>query len=524
MQIIVHIQNQDPIHINADGNETLAKAIWLSGKVPPPPLCSAIGKCGQCKVLFISPAPTAHAAEHNILSQEELANGFRLACRHHINKLGENTNCIEISLPTSTIKNINIELSSAHTSNALLAVDLGTTSLHWQAINPQGQIIAKGAQINPQMGAGSDIISRLAFAMNAKGKAQLASLVIEALKDILQQLPPISEICLAANTAMSAIFLQKNIASLSHAPYSLPLQGHSVEQVKDLPPIYIPPQLAPFVGGDISAGYADLVQQDDLEFPFLFTDLGTNGEFILAHDAHKAHITSVPLGPALEGIGLSLGHMAYGAEGIVSSVHLSPKGLEPATLDSAAPQYICGTGYLSIINCLLKSGLLQKDGHFTNKENISNPLAANLHKLIEKQGNEYILRLWPHKADNMYISSTDIEEILKVKAAFSLAMQELLDAAHMSPTNLKAIYLAGAMGSHAQGEDLEGLGFIPYGMSNRLIRMGNTSLNGAKALLLEPSKRNSLHEWSKNNIHIQLAEHSNFIMKYMQHMQFSFTD
>ncbi len=522
MHINVHTQDST-IYISADSGQSLAEAIWLSGKLSPLPLCSGLGRCGQCKVLFNSPAPKPHAMELKLLSASDIERGIRLACRHILESLNPNpAGNIEITLHSNSIPEQNIEVSTSEKS-ALLAVDLGTTSLHWQALSTTGNIIAKGQQINPQMGAGSDIVSRLAFAMKPEGTKILSDLVVNSLINITKNLPPVTEICLAANTAMSGIFLQKNIKSLAAAPYSLPLHGNNIEYVKGLAPIYIPVQLAPFVGGDISAGYASLMQQNKVEFPFIFTDLGTNGEFILSLNEQDAYITSVPLGPALEGIGLSLGHMAHGTSGVVCEVHLSPKGLEPTTLDNAPPKRICGTGYLSILKCLFQCGIIQQDGHFTHKENLNNPLAANLFKLIEKQDNEYILRLWPHLADNMFISSTDIEEILKVKAAFTLAMHELLNTANLLQKDLKNIYLAGAMGSHVKGEDLEALGFIGYGMSNRLIKLGNSSLDGAKTLLIDPTRRSWLHEWSKNNKHIQLANRADFLTKYMQHMQFTFT-
>ncbi len=526
MHIKIHINNQGTIEIDANKGQSLAKAIWLSGKLSPPPLCSALGRCGQCKVIFISPAPKALEIEENLLKPQELDQGLRLACRHNLESLQTNSDgSIELSIPTHLSKNKKTIKVQSKDHAAYLAIDLGTTSLHWQATNTQGEIIAQGQQINPQMGAGSDIISRLAYAMEPEGTKILSKLVIQAVQKVLAQLPPVTEICLAANTAMSGIFLQKCIKSLAVAPYKVPLNGNSIEHLENLPPIYIPPQLAPFVGGDISAGYAALMQEDNIEFPFIFVDLGTNGEFILAHDIDHAHITSVPLGPALEGIGLTFGQMAQSdAGGIVNSVRISPHGLEPTTLDGSAPQRICGTGYLSLLSCLLKIGILEQSGHFCDASKLSTPLSRKLHSHIETHAGEQIFRLWPHIASQhgMYISSTDIEEILKVKAAFSLAMQELLSAAQLTAKDIKALYLGGAMGSYVEGSALEALGFIPLGINTRLERVGNTSLAGAALLLNEPQKRDWLYKWSKQYTHIQLAEHNDFIQKYMQHMHFNF--
>lgn len=50
-----------------------------------------------------------------------------------------------------------------------LAVDLGTTSIHWRLLDGTGHEAASGQALNPQMGAGSDVVSRLAAARNQEG-------------------------------------------------------------------------------------------------------------------------------------------------------------------------------------------------------------------------------------------------------------------------------------------------------------------------------------------------------------------
>ena len=45
-------------------------------------------------------------------------------------------------------------------------------------------------------------------------------------------------------------------------------------------------------------------------FPLLLADMGTNGEFVLLRAGLPPLLASVPLGPALEGIGLRCGGIA----------------------------------------------------------------------------------------------------------------------------------------------------------------------------------------------------------------------
>ncbi len=528
--------------------QSLATALWLSGKLAPLPLCSGLGRCGACKVRFLSAAPQAFEKEKEILGEEAIAQHWRLACRHDLGQLLCNETHIRLELPDSAFalkKHKEMPLSSLVGSDSRtkaplsalssvpvqLAIDLGTTSLCYEAITMQGHTVAQGRRLNPQMGAGADVISRIHLGMQAQGKKILAQVVHKAMQDIICELAPaheVQEIGLAANTAMTAIFLEKDLKSLAHAPYALPLEGHCQEHIPSLPLVYIPVQLAPFVGGDISAGYAALLmrqkQGQNTSFPFLMADLGTNGEFILAVHAQKAYVASVPMGPALEGIGLSHGHMADGSHGIVHTVRLEPTGLMPVTLDGTPAQKICGTGYISLIHALRKLGILSEQGLFCEKPEGKkpSPFFTKVAENFEKINGSLALRLWPkHSASPMFLYAADVEEILKVKAAFSLAMKYLLQHAQLAPADIHHIYLAGAMGEHVQVHDLEGLGFVPQGAGARIQSLGNSALEGMAALLHTPSLRQELYQWSKGCTLVKLTEDEHFTEKFMQHMNFS---
>ncbi len=517
--------------------QTLAQALWLSGKISPVPLCSGLGRCGACKVRFMSSAPLHSTLESEVLGESAIGDGWRLACRHTLENLYFEQDGIHLYMPAPAIKKKHVPFSMQdhkHTQcqPATLSIDLGTTSFCWQLLDINKQIANEGKELNPQMGAGSDIISRIQFGTKPQGAQLLARVVREKIQDILHNVAPayvVQEIGLAANTAMTALFLEKDVQGLAHAPYSLPLTGHSHAHVHGLPPIYLPPALAPFVGSDISAGYAALMARknagENVSFPFLLADLGTNGEFILAVNEREAFITSVPMGPALEGIGLSHGHMADESAGIVHAVRLGPTGLQPQTIDGTVPQKICGTGYISLIHALLKVGLLTETGLFTKQPAHKNksPFFIKLAASLTQKNERMVLNLWQNMSPSpMYLYAHDVEEILKVKASFSFAMAQLLKHAGLAPAQLQHIYIAGAMGQHVHIADLEGLGFVPQGAGARIISLGNSALEGMSALLLDDNLREHIYQWSKGCALVNLTEDEHFTEKFMQHMNFSY--
>lgn len=512
MRITVHISPHNAVATEMVPGRTLAQAIWLSGHAAPPPLCSGLGRCGRCRVRFASPAPPPLPVEHSLLPAGELAQGWRLACRRSVESLGPDA---EIFLPPPISPSPSAgSVVPASAQPLLLAVDLGTTSLHWRACAPDGTAAAQGQEINPQMGGGSEVMSRLALARQPGGLENLSRLAREALRRIVDGLAaPVDAMCVAGNTAMTAILLGREVDGLASAPYHAPVAGDSMERLPGLPPLYIPPQPAPFVGGDVSAGLAALEHRHAPPYPYLLADLGTNGELALVLDPENCLLTSVPLGPALEGIGLTFGDMV--GPGVITRFTLTPGGLAAMTWDGGPPARICGTGYLSLLHVLLRVGVLKADGAFDPVPPA--PLGRNVAARLENVGGETRLPL----PGELHLTAGDVEEILKVKAAFSLALEKLSAAAGLTPAALRGIYLSGALGSHVAPADLEALGFVPQGTGASLRCIGNSSLDGAQTLLLHPELRPKLARRCSSCRVLDLTEDPAFTQNYLRHMRFA---
>lgn len=625
--------------------QTIAGAVYLSGFFQPPALCSGLSRCGRCRMRFVDSPPEALPAERRYFTPEELASGWRLACRHKARaglllELPEGTLAFdapyampgskadhvgarsfqdaqgaEVALspgsapesgsasvcPSSFVSTFSETFTPANKS-PLLAVDFGTTSVQWRLFIPElrngvsscscatvsrpvEKVIWEGSAVNPLMGAGSDVISRLAAAEADGGGERLRLLVLESLQSLVHNArdrlaaegySDIAAICLAANPAMTCIGLGCDIRGIARAPYSLPLEGGEWHTLSSLPPVWIPPQISPFVGGDISAGYAFLAlnpQHSGPRYPFLLADMGTNGEFLLALAPDKAYAASVALGPALEGTGLSQGTEAR--PGAVVAFTVSPQGIRACTMpypdffrdnscaqqpcsdtpqkgpgayedgpgaakkDSGSPEAfsegapdafgkppgsgrkvfrscpgITGTGYISLVSLLLKCGVLDRDGRF-------NPQGGGLLRRF------FTLAVTPDGEPELALPlglrlpASDIEELLKVKAAFTLGTQRLLSEAGIRSGDLTTIYVAGALGLHVDKEALEELGFFPQGAGKRIEAVGNASLEGAAVLLRYPAGRHTLTRWAREVRSLELARDATFQMEFPAHMHFA---
>lgn len=532
----------------------LARLLWLEGPLPPRPLCGGLGRCGRCRVRFRSAPPPAAPSETRALSAAELADGVRLACLHEARDDME----IEVepdadagtlaafpaSRPAPPAPDAGKTAGCSLRTGLHLAMDFGTTTVAWQAEDDAGNLVAAGESPNPQRAAGADVMARLAEGATPAGARRMRRLALGFVDDIVDNLTDgcreVRDICLAANPAMTALALGRDSSGLRAAPYRLDDAGGREERMGALPPIWIPPQLGPFVGGDVSAGLATMLDEPR---PFLLADMGTNGEFALMRPSRAEArpgapeadppllAASVPLGPALEGVGLRCGGPA--GPGGVTAFHVGPAGLTTVTFhdgdggDGASPRHVCGTGYLSLIRLLLRLGLLDADGHF-RAETPSAPgplefLRARLAASLRPDATGETLLPLP---GGLFLSAGDVEAILQVKAAFSLAVERLLDEGGVNPAALHRIRLAGALGRHAPLDALEDLGFLPPGTAARTRAVGNASLAGAALLLREPGRdalRRRLVRTVADRRVLDLAAEPNFHRDFIRHMRFGDT-
>ncbi|MDR1659014.1 MAG: ASKHA domain-containing protein [Desulfovibrio sp.] len=529
MKIRIVTTDAPAVELEAAPGTPFSQAVWLSGRVAPVPLCAGLGRCGRCRVRFVRNPPLPLPAEEEVLSREELGMGWRLACRRQISD--DNAAFLEIELPQTLLQDRadSVDAVAARPEAGegtdvmplFLAVDVGTTSVQWIALaasgRNRGSAVARGAFLNPQAGAGADIMSRLAFAAKPEGRRLLSSLVREALRRVIARLAEgagrVDRVCLAANTAMTDIFLDRDVSGLMAAPYHTGHDGNEVARLPDLPPVYIPPLPAPFVGGDAAAALLSLLHAG-MPRPFVLADMGTNAEMALVTASGGVFMTSAPLGPALEGIGMECGRLA--GPDAVTRFSLSPVGLEAFTAGIA--RGISATGYISLLALLRRIGLLDESGRFAEAGVCVMPLARRISASFVRERGRLRLPL----PGGLWLSAGDVEEVLKVKAAFALALEKLLAAGGVAGRDVERICLAGALGEYVSGEDMVTLGFVPRGLPVRAV--GNAALAGAALLALKPEKGAALARICRKARQIFPARDAAFQREYLERFGFGNSD
>jgi uncharacterized 2Fe-2S/4Fe-4S cluster protein (DUF4445 family) len=465
--------------------EVLFEAGWSQGQA----VCAGTGFCGACRVQFVEGGPAPRPEDLRRLGEDAVARGWRLACRH-------------APTPGAVVQVVGGERSweVVPTPQAVrLAVDVGTTAIKWAYAAPD---VGPFACPNPQLPVGADVLSRVRYALShPEGPARLRSSVVDMVRHWVQA--GVGELVVAGNVVMLALLLGRSTASLAAAPYRMPRFGGWLCLEQDLPPAYIPPPLGPFVGSDVTAGLIACVAAN-LPLPFILVDLGTNGE-IAWYDGQRLVVTSVPMGPAVEGVGLRWGRPA--GPGIITALEVGPAGVR--ALGQGPWQGISGTGYVSLLAALRRLGVISARGHFVADP--PSPLGRRLARCVVETSEG---RFFP-VAGPVGMLERDVEEVLKVKAALGVALESVL---RLVSQKVACVAVAGAWGSHVSVEDLMTLGFFPASWGPRLRIVGNTSLQGALLLGQDPKWRQEAEDLPSRVQVVETVRDPDFASRYMAAM------
>lgn len=106
-------------------------------------------------------------------------------------------------------------------------------------------------------------------------------------------------------------------------------------------------------------------------------------------------------------------------------------------------------------------------------------------KLVEKSGESAFLLVPQGKGGHdIFVTQRDIENVLRAKAAIYAGLSILLRETGVSLEDIAWLGIAGAFGNRLDSENALLLGLIPDVPLEKVRFLGNTSLQGAKLLLL----------------------------------------
>ncbi len=444
--------------------------------------CGGEGRCGGCRVRFVSGAPESTAADHAFLAAKELSEGVRLLCRAvpkadcEILLEGERQMAVETTkvpgaaaagkvtgagAPTAAVKPEGIP----EAEKFAVAVDIGTTTIAAAMVElGEGSPHVAGTLscANHQNSYGAYVVSRIAAAQDPKAFENMRDIVRRDVEGLIKGLAAgrtVSEVVVAGNTTMLGLLAGESIEGLGTYPYTPAFLDErrydSRRLFEDITgaEVVLMPGISAFVGADILSGlyYLDILREPGA----LFIDLGTNGEMAFRNGVQLL-VASAAAGPVFEGGGISCGMPSV--EGAISHVKIDDDTYEVRfeTIFGAPAAGLCGTGVMEAVSELVRTGIcdstgLLSEGYFDE----GFPVAVTGQRDIR-------------------ITQQDIRNVQLGKAAIFAGITALT-----SGRVPERVYVAGGFGTHIDPDGIKNLRLFPDGFNDKIISSGNTSLQGA---------------------------------------------
>ncbi len=491
--------------------------------------CGGVGECKQCliKVSQTECLTPLTDAEREFIREE----GYRLACQAKVINSDED---IFVVIPErrftiwATGRRKEVELDPyvkvlpPYRNRVLwqtrdlgvykdelygIALDIGTTTLSMECIDFEtGKDILVLSRENPQIKYGNDVISRITYARK-KDQKVLEREIHRGVNEMIRNLPVnpdhIYEMTIVGNPTMRDLFLGLPIETLGEAPYEpfskAPIHKNAGELGLSMNPrgvVYGLPLISGFIGAD-NVGVVLATDLHKGSETRMAIDIGTNTEIVIGNE-EKMIATSCASGPAFEGMGIRWG--IGGVGGAIKNIEISEDlQVSYETINDLPPIGICGSGLIDVLAQMLDRGIIDWRGRFVDGRK------------------DFIV---VERDNPITISEGDIDKLKLAKAAIALGFNILIEKYNVELDDVNKIYLAGGFGNFIDVQNANKIGMLPDLPLNRIERVGNAAIEGAREALLSKARRKEAEMIVDKIEHLSLESLPNFSYEYMKELPF----
>ncbi len=400
-----------------------------------------------------------------------------------------------------------------------LAVDLGTTTIVMELVDLEsGRAVCLSSFENPQRFGGSDVMNRISYD-GGPFHGELHKAVINAVNHEIREMcrqfrfsrREIYEIVVAGNSTMRELFFDLDVQSIGQRPYKSRTEHELLDgkrtttalneearrigiQVHPKARVYGLPLVASHVGADTTADLiaVDMASQTDV---VMLVDVGTNTEVVVGH-CGRMLAASCPAGPAFEGGLVKYGMSGY--VGAIESLRIENGRFAYRTIGDTVPQGICGSGLIDLLAQLRRHALMTPKGVFANK-------GFEIPVVLEH---------------GITLSREDASNLAQAKAANYCGQFIVMRQFGVDPGQISKLYLAGGFANYVDVDHAIEIGFLAPVPKERIIKIGNASVQGAKEALLSKRKRVLAEELVKRVEHVELETTPDFFEVFVEGCQF----
>ncbi len=511
--------------------------------IPVPTSCNKQGKCKEC---VVEVAEGMECLSQPGPEEKHLKGNFRLSCCTRITAEQGTVRCHTMRRGTMKIEKHAFELPTGPRTWQLdpavrregdrilldgveidrgtgplhgLAIDLGTTTIVIRLLNLEtGEVVADTSFENPQRFGGSDVMARIQYDTEDRTKTlqrTLTGYLSRAILEFPVNPRSIYEVILAGNSTMRDMFFRLSVYSIGQSPYQSLTELEIAEGKRTTTsltdtarrlglPIHPQARISglPIISGHVGADAAACMLAVDLaheERLVAVMDIGTNTELIVGNK-HKVLAASCPAGPAFEG-----GQIAFGMPGLpgaIEKVAIHDDGcVKTRVIGDVPPEGICGSGLVDLLAELLRTGRMNALGRFED---------GSHEFVVSNDGDRPVT-----------FSEADINALAQAKGANVAGLQIAFAEYGLDFSQLDVFYLAGGFGRHLGLESSKRIGLIPHLPAEKIVQVGNASVEGACIALLSRTKRAELEALVKRVQHCRLETHPGFFDYFVEGCQFA---
>ena len=401
-----------------------------------------------------------------------------------------------------------------------LAVDYGSTTIVMDLVDMHsGAVIGHETAVNGQTIYGTDILTRITYGMEDPSHREAlqreTAKTFDKLLDLLTEQTGIdakgcSAMVISGNTTMIHFLLNLDAWTVFASPYAPVSNDPGYFGGKELGMdfegmVYIIPSASNYIGGDIISGLLKL-ELHKKEETSLFFDIGTNGELVIGNQNWMLAGAGAA-GPALEGYISRYGMRA--AEGAVDTVRIDGPSLSFTTIGNQKPVGICGSGIIDLLAQMRLHGWINIAGEL---DPAASPRVIYLEE--EKQyAAVYALAEESALGTPLFFTQTDIRQYLDTKAAAYTMIECLLEEAGCREEEISHCYLSGAFTAHSDLEHAITIGIFPDLPREKYSCITNTSLEGARIVLLDRQKTLEASTLAETIYCVQFASIPDFLVR-----------
>ena len=400
-----------------------------------------------------------------------------------------------------------------------LAIDWGTTTAVMELVDLEtGESLCLSSFENPQRFGGSDIMNRISYDSGPE-RGELHKAAISCLNREIREFcrtagisrQQIYEVVVVGNATMRDLFFGLDVQSIGQKPYKSLVEhdylahrrpGTALCELAHRLGILAHPQ-ARIYGGPLIASHVGADTAADLLATgmcsagetCMLVDVGTNTEVVVSHRGRMV-AASCPAGPAFEGGLITYG--MTGCDGAIESLTADGNAWNFRTIGDVPPRGICGSGLIDLLAELRRSGQMAPKGVFADR--------ARVLSIVPEQG--------------ITFSRADASNLAQAKAANFCGQLIVMRHLGVEAADIQRLYLAGGFANYINVRNAIEIGFLAPVPEERIVKVGNAALAGARQMLLSRGKRREIEELVKSVEHVELETVPDFFDLFVEGCQF----